>query len=344
MLKRRLLTEDSKIGDIIAEDTWNDSGIKLIARNSIITPYIKSQLLEMGICEIAVYKAGLVKNNSYITLKENYLESIATIKDILNQLTAGKGLNYDNVLQLADKIYGGIDLSANLINCINELKDIDEYTYTHSINTAFYVMLIAKWLNFREKDIKKAILCGLLHDVGKSLIPTEILNKNGPLTANEYNLIKQHTTYGYELLEAIDELDEEIKLVALQHHERVDGSGYPFKVQANKTEIYSRMVAVADVFDAMTSDRIYKKRVPPFDVFRMFLAEGIGLFDTIILHKFINNIAPFYTGMWVELNNGQVAQIAYIPPHNIINPIICLDNEYIDLDENDNIQIATMLV
>ncbi len=343
MSKRKISTSDCQVGDILAEDVLNSSGLKLIGSNSIITDYIKDKLLELNISDIMVYEAGLTKNDPNLALKRDYFENVAAIKGILNRLSSGAGVNYDKILDLSDKVYNGIKLSAKLMNCLNELRDIDEYTYTHSINTAFYVMLIAKWLDFQEKDIKRAIQCGLLHDVGKLLVPAELLNKNGTLTESEFSLMKKHTLFGYELLDNSGNIDKIVKQAALLHHERADGSGYPLSVKANQVGTYARIVAVADVFDAMTSDRIYKKRVTPFEAFRMFKTSGVGLFDPIILNKFLSNIASFYTGMKVQLNNEQIAQIVYIPPHDIVNPVIYVNNEYIDLASKTSPKIVAML-
>lgn len=343
MKKIRIATAHCKQGDIIAEDVLSSSGLKLIGINTIITHYIKQRLIELDISHIMIYEMSSIIEDPYLSIKQNYFENVATIKEILEQLSTGEGIKYDKVLELSDKLYDGISLSSRLVNCLNELRDVDEYTYTHSINTAFYSMLIAKWLGMNETQIKTVIQCGLLHDVGKLMVPADLLNKTDNLTNSEFKIMKKHTIFGYELLNNFDSIDKVIKKVALLHHERIDGSGYPFKLKSDYVDINTRIIAVADVFDAMTSDRMYKKRVTPFEAFKMFKTVGIGLFDTIIMNKFLDNIASFYTGMKVRLNTGETAQIVYVPPHDIANPVICLNNEYIDLSDRSNTRIIALV-
>ncbi len=343
MSTRRVAVANCQTGTIIAEDVISSSGLTLLGNNSIVTDYIKNRLIELNIPNITVYETKADKPNLELAVRQNYAENVFAIKDILNRLASGDKINYEEILELSDKIYDGIKLSGRLINCLNDIRNVDDYTFSHSINTAFYSMLIAKWMDFKEKDIKRAIQCGLLHDVGKLLVPEELLNKKGILTKSEFNVMQKHTTLGYELLNKMEDIEMVVIQTALLHHERIDGSGYPYSKKAAELGDLTRMVAIADVFDAMTSERIYKKRVPPFAAFKMFKTTGTGLFDPIILEKFLKNIAPFYTCMRVVLNDGRAAQIVHIPPHDIANPVILVDNEYIDLAEPNSPEIVAML-
>ncbi|MGI5912819.1 MAG: HD-GYP domain-containing protein, partial [Syntrophomonadaceae bacterium] len=273
----------------------------------------------------------------------NYLESIFEIKDIFRCLSTGEKINSQTISNLSERIYNGTKLSSGLIHCIHQLRNVDEYTYTHSINTAFYSMLIAKWLELNEGEINKVIQCGLLHDVGKIKVPVEILNKPGALTKDDFEVIKKHTIMGFCILDKVSHVDKEVKQTALLHHERIDGSGYPFNTRSNYIGLYPRIVAVADVFDAMTSDRVYKKRVSPFTAFEMFKTVGITMFDLKIVNIFIKNISSLYIGMNILLNNGTIGEIAYVPPHDVLNPIINVNNRYIDLSLETGIKIVNLL-
>ena len=173
-------------------------------------------------------------------------------------------------------------------------------------------------------------------------IPNEILNKKGRLTTEEFNIIKNHTIWGYEMLEKVDGFNDGIKNAVLMHHERTDGSGYPFSMSVNSIGLYSKIIAIADVFDAMTSDRVYRKRMTPFDAFEMFKTIGVSMFDTTILDTFIKKISPYYTGINVVLSNGKRGRIVYIPPQDILSPVVEVQSDYLDLSTRSDAKILSI--
>jgi putative nucleotidyltransferase with HDIG domain len=213
----------------------------------------------------------------------------------------------------------------------------------HSINVALYTMLMSKWMGFTEKQMKTVIQAGLLHDIGKIKIPGKILNKKGRLTQEEFYIMKKHTIYGYDILKNSCRLKDSVKKSVLLHHERIDGSGYPFGLKDGSIDMYSRILAVADVYDAMTTDRIYKKRITPFEAFRELRETCLSTFDLTILQRFVNNLSAYYIGARVMLNNGQTGEIKYIPPHDIINPIVSVDSNLLDLSRKDDLKIISII-
>jgi putative nucleotidyltransferase with HDIG domain len=193
-------------------------------------------------------------------------------------------------LDLTELLYRYIANGLKIGQIVNGDKALEDSTYYHSINTAIYSMFIAKWLDLSAPIIKKIIQSGLLHDIGKAKVPDEILNKKGPLDRREMTIIQNHPIYGYEMIEHFHEIDPEIKSAILQHHQRLDGSGYPLDINSDCIGLYARIVAVADVFDAMTSDRVYKKRVEPYAAFQMFKTIGQNLFDKKVVNILIQNL------------------------------------------------------
>jgi putative nucleotidyltransferase with HDIG domain len=223
------------------------------------------------------------------------------------------------------------------------VRSADEYTFIHSVNVAFYSMMLAKWLNLSAAEINDAILAGLLHDVGKMRIPGEILNKTAKLTADEFERMKKHTLYGYELVNNIKGLSEDIKNAVLLHHERMDGSGYPFGYQSNKLNRYTRIVAIADVFDAMTAERVYKRQSTPFEAFGMFQTEGTRIFDIGMLNTFMSRMPSYLTGIKVLLSNGEAGDIVFVPLQSVTNPIIKIKEDYIDLSSMQTVKIDKLI-
>lgn len=175
-------------------------------------------------------------------------------------------------------------------NLLIDLKKHDLYTYHHSLNVSFYGMLIGKWIGLSGEEIKEMGVAGLLHDIGKIQISSALLNKKEKLTSKEFDEIKMHTIYGYNRIKKIENFSEEIKKAVLMHHEREDQSGYPFGLKRSEMNIHAKIIAVADVYDAMTSERAYKGAKSSLEAFKMFEREGGKLFNNPIVKTFLKNM------------------------------------------------------
>ena len=340
------VTECSK-GEIIASDVTNVSGITLVAKDTVLNEYLVKKLIDLGIRNVHIYNsnAACLKDcsPSFRDFRKNYESIVLYTKKVLYDLAAGKPLDYKKVSSISSQIHNNLNENYSIIRCLAEVRSADEYTYTHCVHTSFYSMLIAKWLKMSDHEINKAIQAGLLHDIGKTKIPGQILCKGDILTKEEYEVIKKHTIWGYEMIEGMNEIDQEVKSVVLLHHERVDGSGYPLNKSADCLNVYSKIVAIADVFDAMTTDRVYKKRVTPFEAFEMFLTVGMGMFDLELLRVFLNNLSSYLVGASVLLNNGQTGEIVYVPLQNLTCPIIKVPSGYLDLSRENGLKILSMI-
>lgn len=327
-------------GDIAAADVYNDIGIILLAKGTTINDYIKEKLINMGIEYIKIYKP--IKEVKYEMVRENYIETITQTKQFICDIASGKKFGLEKVTDISDLVYQSINENDSMLTCINEIQKSDEYTYTHCVNVAYYSMLIGKWMNLSGEDIRKLAFAGLLHDIGKVKIPGEILNKKDKLSKEEFEIMKSHTLIGYGMLDMVDGIDIKVRQAVLLHHERIDGSGYPFNALPDKITLFARIVAIADVYDAMTSERIYKKCQTPFETFEMFKTIGLGSFDPTILSIFLRHISTCYVGIDVTLSNGDRGKVVYVPPYDITCPIINVGAEYINLSEESNLKIASL--
>lgn len=349
MEKRRISVFNYKEGDILATDLVNEYGVLIAVKNTEMNSFIKDKLIEHGILDIYVinqessYQQQMEANQELNAFYQEYKISVASLKNILTKLVSGERIEVTEINNIVQMMTSKIENVSTIIQCINNIKIVDEYTYYHSFNTAFYAMLVGKWLKLSENDLYKVIQAGLLHDIGKIAISEEIINKEGALTNEEYERMKQHTILGYSELQEFEDIDLEVKRATLLHHERVNHSGYPLNASPESIGLFARIIAVADVYDAMTSDRVYKKRSTPFDAFSMFLSVGVGLFDTTILFRFIKNIATYYVGMKVLLSNGEIGKIVYIPPQDLASPIVQTETGYIELWYGRELSIVAML-
>jgi putative nucleotidyltransferase with HDIG domain len=335
--------KDIKEGDILAYDIKNKDEITLVSKETVLNRYIIDKLSVMNLKFLYIYKNKSEDAASFQSFVKSYQENLKQIKILLDDLASGKQLDYQIVTCVSKTIYSSIRDHGSIVKYLQMLRNADEYTYTHSMNTAFYAMLIGKWLGFPDNKLELVIQSGLLHDIGKTQIPSDILNKKGSLTNEEYDIIKKHTIYGLQMLEDAENIPSEIKKAILYHHERTDGSGYPFHATSEKINKFAKIIAVSDVFDAMTSDRVYKKRATPFDAFEMFLTNGRSTYDAEIINIFVKKMANFYVGSDIILSNGQTGRIVFVPPYDTLNPIVQTDKGYIDFYREKDLKIETFL-
>lgn len=332
-------------GDILAEDIYSKNGRSLIVAKGIeFNRYTLGRLADMGINEVRIYRSKEDEGNSgWPEFRSTYKRIAMLTKSVFQDMISGKTIDRLRISVISEQLYQSIYEDDRIADCIHELRLKDEYTYHHSINVAFYAMLLAKWLKLTKDEIIKVIQAGLLHDIGKIMVSGSILNKAEALTNEEFEAVKKHTLYGFEIVKSLDYLEKDIKKAILLHHERLDGSGYPFRYTYKEINLYARIVAIADVFDAMTSERIYKKRSTPFEVFKMFLSEGIGMFDHGIVDLFMKKMSNCLIGSKVQLSDGTVGDIVYIPYHNITDPVVRVGDEYVDLARVNHLTIVNML-
>lgn len=345
MKKKKISLRDCTEKDILAEDVLNSQGFPLVVKNTNINSFIKNKLSKLYIDIVTIYDSESIVPHEEMDNRvyEEYQTNIEDIKELLNELSSGKGLEHSKIERISENIYSWKEQQNDVIEMLTKIRNADLYTYTHCINTAFYSMLISQWLFLSEEDCKKAIQAGLLHDMGKIRINNEVLNKKDPLTFEEFEEIKNHSWYGYNILRNIEDLDFDVLEAILDHHERIDGSGYPRGKKGGQLNLFTKIVSIADVYDAMISDRIYKKRTSPFEVFKLFLTSGVGAFDPTILDVFINNIAGYYTGFNVSLSNAKIGEIVFIPPYDVGNPIIHVDSQYIDLSREKDMRVLCII-
>jgi putative nucleotidyltransferase with HDIG domain len=279
LIKRRISVLRCRPGMHLAEDIIH-SGVKLVSRNTELNSYIIDKLISAGEYSVNVYiqeeDNSLNKYNDLIeSFQKDYDVSINLIKKIIGDLASTSKVNTDDLLKISKSIIRYLNEPNIIIECLNSLKKTDEYTYIHCINVGIYSMLIAKWMGLSLEVIKDVTQSGILHDIGKTKVTNEILNKPGKLTNEEFDEIKKHTIFGYDLVKDYSDFNENIKNAILMHHERTDGSGYPFGSSENDITLNAKIVSVADTFDAMTSNRVYKRGTIPFKAFKMFMSEGL---------------------------------------------------------------------
>ncbi|MDE7476752.1 MAG: HD-GYP domain-containing protein [Lachnospiraceae bacterium] len=220
----------------------------------------------------------------------------------------------------------------SIFDMLLNMRNSDDSIYDHCIDVALISNVLSRWLHFSEADQMMATACGLFHDVGKFMLPVGILRKPGKLTPDEFEIIKTHTVEGFHLLGRYNSIPEPVKNAALMHHEKCDGSGYPYGLTGNEIDKFSKIVTIADIYDAMTSERVYRSAICPFSVIKYFEDDGIQKYEMKYILTFLENVANSYLNHRVTLSNGMEGNVIFINPNNFSKPVIRTENnEIIDL-------------
>jgi HD-GYP domain-containing protein (c-di-GMP phosphodiesterase class II) len=197
---------------------------------------------------------------------------------------------------------------------------MDNYTYQHSVNVAVLSLVLGVQLQLNQHELYTLCMGALIHDIGKVLIPKDIILKPGPLTEEEFKTIKEHTTKGYDYLRGCLEISAPSRIVALQHHEKVNGNGYPDNIKNKSINRFARIVAIADVYDALTSDRPYRKAMSPSDAVEYIFAHGDTQFDYEMVKAFSKAVVPYPPGTLVKLSTGDIGVVTTILPNFALRP------------------------
>ncbi len=272
-----------------------------------------------------------------------FRKAVASFKTLLMRVQGGQNIPVLEVRQAIGPLLQSVQQQSNIMAALRKAENIDNYSYEHSIAVGLLSFVIAKWMKLPEKEWMQIALAGTLMDIGKTKIDPKILWKPGKLTPEEFEEMKKHTLYGFQLIKASPGLNEGVALAALQHHEREDGSGYPLGLPGNRLHLYSKIVAVADVYHAMCSDRVYRKAVSPYLVVEQLLQDSFGKLDPVIVHTFVNGITQFAVGMVVELSDGSIAKIVFTDRNNPTRPLVETNGKIINLAEARHLSIVNVV-
>lgn len=355
MLTMEVLVEDLQMGDIIVEEIFTDyTNISLFVEGTVVDERIKRKLMRSNVERIIVSRQkskhdnikDIVEDKHRIKkaqFKDDYREKVSEFKGVFQNVLNGGKIDKEKVANISEDIFGSVDSMYVAIESISELKGFDEYTYIHSINVSLYAMLLAKWLGLEKEEIKELVQAAILLDIGKAKVDPNILKKPGTLTYEEFLEIRNHAQYGYDMCKDMDDIDDKTKDVILSHHERVDGSGYPNGLKQEEISLFARIVAVCDVYDAVTSDRVYKDKITPFKAYNEIMEHGYGKLDTELMLTFLNNIGDLYVGLNVKMNTGEIGEIVLVPYQQLSTPLVKVGNKFIDLATDKDYDILEII-
>ncbi|MDH7577685.1 MAG: HD-GYP domain-containing protein [Bacillota bacterium] len=350
----RMALENIRPGMILARDICSAEGKVLLAAGVKLEERYLARLKELGIPSVYIYDR-LTEGIEIIDVvsAETRLQALATIKNLFQEAREARRLNIDGARKTVDNIISEILYNKNALINLAEVRAYDDYTFAHSVNVCVLSIVTAISLNFNQDQLCELGIGALLHDIGKTRIDRSLLNKIEPLSVGEFEVIKKHSTEGFEILRQYRELSLLAAHVAFQHHERFDGSGYPRGLQENQIHIYAAIAAVADVFDALTSDRVYCRGFLPHEALDLITTQAKVLFDPAVVAAFLENIAPYPVTTMVQLNTGEIGIVADVNRGRQHRPVVRIlfdanlreirDFHEIDLAKHENIFISRLL-
>lgn len=331
-----------KPGVKLGKDIYSYDGKLLLPRGSIIGQEELNQFSRRNIEEVFVAETNS-NLKSQKDFQDVYCNSLDITKFFMMEARLGRKLNQREITETIDLLVMQVFDQNDLFGHMRMMKDKDDYLFTHSVNVSLLCILMGRWLKCDEKIIRELGLAGLLHDIGKVFIPNKILNKADKLTEEEFAEIKKHPMAGYNYLLECEWVNEDVSNAVLMHHERRDGTGYPLGLKDDDIGFFASVVSVADVYDALTSQRIYSPKVSPYSAADVLWEESFGKLDPRISKVFYDKITAFYVGNEVLLSNDEKGVVVFIDPGQPTRPLVMVGDSFCNLAKDRSLSIVKIL-
>lgn len=331
---RYIKIEDAKPGMCLAYNMYDSNGHTLICSGTTLSDLYIKRLNEYGF------------DGVYITdelSQDIEIEPIITPELRAEGLVNVRNSDVDACKGVARRIVGQVLDKGTLTLDMTDLRCFDGYTYAHSVNVAVICCVMGFGLKMKEEELEQLVMAGLLHDLGKLVIPPEILNKPARLSNDEYEVMKTHATLSYELIKERWDISAQVKVAVLYHHENVDGSGYPDGIDGDNMTIFTKILHVADIYDALVSRRPYKKPYSPYEACEYLMGAGGIMFDPDIVEALLLYV-PFYPkGTQVKLSDGREGIIVDNAGARNLRPLLrMLDGTLLDMQAQENFNITIL--
>ncbi len=352
VILKRIPTESLEAGMVLGETIYDHVGnvllskgielrhvyiekISLLNLDTVLVSDISKYIFEEP--TLSVVDPVLSMVNRDIIVAETRSDATILVRQFMDGLGGPSGTpNIDKFLLIVNQIIDEILKNDEIAFNLGELKSVDDYTFEHSVNVCVLALLSGISLGFKRVSLVELGIGAILHDIGKILIPQDVLNKPGLLDDEEFDMVKRHARLGYDVLNRIKGVSQASAAVAMHHHERYDGNGYPDELKNEAIPLYSRIVAIADVFDALTSDRVYSRKISPYKAMEYVISMVGAHFDQEIVKRFTKQLGFFYKGLHLELNTGELA-VVVMP--QIARPLVRVLRDFQGMDMKDHYEI-----
>lgn len=349
--------KDLKPGMRLKSDLVSEKGQLFLIEGTVLSEKILDRIRELEFTYVNIAEEGEIEEyhenygewqeqlNRYREerFKRVYSDAYNSVKDLFEGVRYGNSVNMEDVRESINTLMSLVMEDSGIVYRLQKLQEKDDYTYRHSINVSLLSAMIGKWLKMDAIDLKKLAYAGLFHDLGKSIIPLEIINKPGPLNQKEWEKMKYHPIHGYNILKNTPGLSRDVLLGVLMHHEREDGRGYPFGIKGDNIHKYAKIIAVADIYDALTSNRAYKKKESPFKAAELISYHSFTNLDPKVARTFLERISNYFVGCRVRLSDGRTGKVIYIYPRVPAKPIVMVGDEFIDFSKRQEVWILEVI-
>ncbi len=332
---------------ILADDVTNIHGQVLVNAGTPLRREIVAFLAKHGVATVNIQTASPAKNQelSAVTSLISAGTRLKMIQAMQNAFRNRSGIaaHLPYMRECIDEVIRELSAQENLLIYLTDIRQKDDYLYGHCVDVGVFAIAFGMAMGLSRDDTCILGIGGLLHDYGKTCISDEILEKHGPLTPDEFEQVKKHTSFGYNILRVETKADSRIALMALQHHERPDGRGYPWGIGAEKIHPLASIIAVADVYDALITDRVYRPRIPAHEALRIINA-GVGTqFDPKVVEAVNRITVPYYIGSAVKLDNGATGAVLRINSLEPSRPVVWTREGIINLLRERNLNIVAVV-
>lgn len=328
----------------LARPVYGRNGEMLLKKGAVLTANYIIALKRCGVLTVEV-EGPLKLDRDYQEFLEDEVRS-NTMSTVREWCETKKREGIRRMVEVVEHIIEEILAGKEVMRNLTEICSADVYTYAHSVDVCVFSLAVGVKLGYKKEDLIKLGVGSLLHDLGKTRVPPEILNKPGRLTPEEFHEIKKHPVYGYKIaLESGNGIDPRSATIILNHHERYDGKGYPRGLKGDEIDEMSAICAVADVYNAMTTDRVYRKAYPPHEAYEMIMASGNLMFSMKVVDAFLKCVLPYPPGSVVRLSNGATAVVLQVNRSFPFRPLLKIlgSGEELDLMKEHSIVIAGIL-
>ncbi|MCM3783233.1 HD-GYP domain-containing protein [Neobacillus mesonae] len=350
----RLHVTDLKPGLLLQSDTFNPSGVQLMTAGALLDDSDIDKLKLHGIDYVDIEEPSMPSKTPDAILKFSPPESLLKLVPMFDTTIEGTGSIFKQAMTSGTFTMQDVDdLLQPMTEQLIEQKDVvallllldrdDEYTYNHSVQIGILTYYMASWLGYSPDECYNISKAGYLIDIGKSLVPKKLLHKPGKLSTEEFRIMKKHAKQGYDII--MESTGNELfALPALQHHEREDGSGYPYGLRKDDIHPYSRIAAVADVYSAMTTNRIYQSKQEYISVLCELYGLSFGQLNAEVTQSFIKHLLPNFIGKKVLLTTGDTGTIVMNNPNDYFRPLVRCAKTFIDLAKHREIAIVEIYI
>ena len=343
-MKSARVTE-ALIGNMIAEPVYSEQGNMLLKEGVVINEHVLDRLLVHEIDYVYIFDALMQGVESKSLIEEEKLqEAVRVVKHVFDDVLLNERMGVKASLskkdvalvqKVVEELLAELENAENILYTVVDLIGTDAYTYKHSVNVTVLAIIAARALGYEKGDIKNIAMGALLHDIGKVRVESELILKPEKLTFEERKRVEKHPEYGFELLQAIEGLPFSTKQIILLHHEKLDGSGYPYGLCGIEIPEYVRIVTVCDMYDAMTTDRVYRDKMPIYRALDILMAEAIYRIDPMVYSILLDNIAVYPIGTGIVLSDGRIGVVTNYRHKNPARPVVRVLNTRLNSDKID---------